>query len=36
MDWIIRKAIQIEQHPNNMNEKDGLCPTQSWKPPPKK
>jgi hypothetical protein len=32
MDWMIREATEIELLPNNMNRKDDLCLSWSWKP----
>jgi hypothetical protein len=32
VDWIIRKAIETELQPNNMNTKDGFSLSKSWKP----
>jgi hypothetical protein len=32
LDRIIRKAIEIELHPNNINREDGFSLSRLWKP----
>jgi hypothetical protein len=32
MDCIIREAVEIELHPDDINRENGFCLSRSWKP----